>query len=393
MSPNQRLRIVVLGYLVRGPIGGMAWHHLQYVIGLQRLGHAVLFVEDSEDYPSCYDPTTHEVGIDPSYGIAFAKRVFRRLSFENWAYYDAHSQQWMGPAGEQAVSVCESADLVINISGVNPLRPWLASAPHRVLIDTDPVFTQVKNLTDESTRQRAEAHTDYFSFGELIPAGRSTVPDDGFLWRATRQPVLLDAWPVREPVSSRYTTVMQWQSYSPVSYAGRDYGTKQESFAVVEDLPNQVKAQLEIALGSATAPRERLRGLGWWLRDPIEAAPDPWAYQDYLSGSRGEFSVAKHAYASTNSGWFSERSACYLACGRPVIVQETGFSDFFPTGVGLHSFASLEEAKKKLETVESNYAEQCRAAREIAEEYFRSDTVLTDLIESVYDSNQQPKSN
>lgn len=387
VSPSEKLRIVVLGYLVRGPIGGMAWHHLQYVLGLKRLGHAVIFVEDSEDYPACYDPTTHEVGVDPSYGVAFADCTFRRLEFDDWAYFDSHTETWHGPASEHAASACEEADLVLNVSGVNPLRPWLATVPHRVLIDTDPVFTQVKNLSDEATRERSTSHTDFYSFGELIPTSHSTVPDDGFPWQATRQPVVLDCWPVRDPVGDRYTTVMQWQSYPPVTHEGREFGTKMESFAEVEALPSDLDVQFELALGSASAPRKRLRELGWLLRDPIEAAPDPWGYQEYLSSSRGEFSVAKHAYASTCSGWFSERSACYLASGRPVIVQETGFSDLLPTGQGLHSFLTVEEARASIEAVEGNYLTNCRAAREIAEQCFDSDKVLSQLVQSIYASS------
>jgi hypothetical protein len=195
-TSSGRLRIIVLGYIVRGPIGGMAWHHLQYALGLARLGHDVLFLEDSDDYPSCYDPSTHEVGTDPSYGLRFAKNAFDRLGFgEHWCFFDAHRQEWRGPAAARSLRACEAADLLINVSGVNPIRPWLEQIPARVLIDTDPAFTQVRHLTDSSARIRAAQHNAFFSFAESIETGESTIPDDGFAWQATRQPIVLDFWP------------------------------------------------------------------------------------------------------------------------------------------------------------------------------------------------------
>ena len=155
----KRLRIVVLGYIVRGPIGGMAWHHLQYVLGLKALGHEVLFLEDSDDYPSCYDPSRHVVDVDPTYGLAFARRRLTVWAWaSHWAYYDAHQQAWHGPAADKAQRFCDDADMVINVSGVNPLRRWTVAIERRIFIDTDPVFTQVNHLTDPAKRDRAAAH-------------------------------------------------------------------------------------------------------------------------------------------------------------------------------------------------------------------------------------------
>src|SRR4051794_36588181 len=147
---SSKLRIVVLGYIVRGPIGGMAWHHLQYVLGLKLLGHEVLFIEDSDDFPSCYDPSTHQVGTDATYRLAFARQAFEKLGLnDQWAYFDAHTSNWFGPAARRAVQFAGEADVVINVSGVNPLRHGVAEVPVRVYIDTDPVFTQVRHLTDD----------------------------------------------------------------------------------------------------------------------------------------------------------------------------------------------------------------------------------------------------
>jgi hypothetical protein len=361
----------------------MAWHHLQYLLGLKALGHDVLFLEDSDDYPSCYDPSTHAVTVDPTYGLAFAAHVFdRRKLGEEWAYYDAHKGAWHGPAASRALAFVGRADILINISGVNPIRNSLESIPVRVLIDTDPAFTQVRHLTNESARSRALQHTAFFSFGESIEDNQSTVPDDGFHWKATRQPIVLDAWPFDNgPLDGPFTTVMQWDSYPTVEFDGQRFGMKSDSFGAIADLPTRINIPLEIALGGHAAPRDQLKQQGWRLVDPLIVARDPWDYQKYLASSRGEFSVAKHGYVTSGSGWFSERSACYLATRRPAVVQDTGFSRHLPCGAGLWAFGDVDSAASALDTVQSNYARECRAARDLASEYFDSRTVLTSLIE------------
>jgi len=380
---SSRLKIIVLGYVVRGPIGGMAWHHLQYVLGLKSLGHDVLFLEDSGDYPSCYNPSTHEVGTNPDYGLRFAERAFARLDLTAcWAYHDAHLQRWHGPAMERIANFCDEADVLLNVSGVNPLHGALQEIPIRVLIDTDPVFTQVRHLLDRDAHERAAQHNVFFSFGELIELGESMVPDDGFHWQATRQPVVLDAWPVDDgPLAGPFTTVMQWDSYPATEFDGRRFGMKSESFHFVSDLPARVAVPLEIALGGRSAPRCELERGGWRLVDPLAVTRDPWTYQKYLRNSRGEFSVAKHGYVAGRSGWFSERSACYLASGRPAVVQDTGFSRHLPCGEGLWAFTDAETAIESLNQVNVDYRSQCRVARDMATQYFDSAKVLASLLE------------
>ena len=380
---SDALRVVVLGYIVRCPLGGMAWHHLQYVLGLHRLGHDVWFAEDSDDVPwSCYDPVRGVTDTEPAYGLGFAKSAFDRVGLgERWAYYDAHTSRWLGPAAGRILAECRSADLVLNVSGANPLRPWLMDPPVRVYIDTDPAFTQVRNLTDPVRRERTARHTTFFSFGEGIGAGTASVPDDGLRWQPTRQPVVLDAWPARPaPSVGRFTTVMQWDSYPPHELDGRRFGMKSASFADYLELPRRVGPILELAVGGATAPRQELRHHGWRVRRSLTASRDPWVYQRYLSTSKGEFSVAKHGYVSSRSGWFSERTANYLASGRPVVVQDTGFSRVLPTGAGLLAFTSVEEAAAALKDVEARYALHQRAAREVAADHFDAGKVLRFLI-------------
>jgi hypothetical protein len=382
------MRVVVLGYIVRGPIGGLAWHHLQYVLGLARLGHDVRFVEDSDDYPSCYDPSRHVVDTDPSYGLRFAADAFSKIGMPDcWAYHDVHTAQWLGPSRGSNEDFCRTADVVLNVSAVNPLREWTSDIPLRALIDTDPVFTQVRNIMGNESRKRALAHNSFFTFAENVTRGTARLPDDGIEWRATRQPMVLDLWKVTPAQKGgAYSTVMQWQSYAPVEHDGRRYGTKAESFQAFLDMPQHTTKPLEIAMGGNDAPRELLIEKGWRLENPLVVAAAPGDFMKYVTESRGELAVAKQGYVVSNSGWFSERSAGYLASGRPVVTQETGFSEWLPTGRGLFAFNNADEAAEALDAIENDYERHAMAARHIAEDHFDSDVVLSRLLTEITDN-------
>lgn len=377
------MRVLVLGYIVRGALGGHAWQHLQYAIGLRQLGHDVYFLEDSDDFESCYDPTTHEMTRDPSFGLEFARGIFDHVGMpERWAYYDAHTATWHGPSAVDVRELCRTADVCLNVSGVNPLRDWTLQIPVRVLIDTDPAFTQVRNLIDPAALQSALRHNVFLSFAENIGTPDCSIPSDGLAWKPTRQPVVLEAWPVTTgPAGGNFSTMMQWESYPALRHESRTFGMKSLSFEPYFELPSKVDARLELAVGSASAPRERLANAGWIVRDPYELSCDPWIYQRFIQDSKAEFTVAKHGYASTASGWFSDRSAEYLASGRPVVTQETGFSRWLNADGGLLAFRSPDEARDAIERVCGDYERHCRRAREIARAYFESRDVLTALLE------------
>ena len=383
---SSKLKIVILGYIVRGPYGGLVWHHLQYVLGLKKLGHEVLFVEDSDEYASCSNPFTPELTKEPSYGLQFIKDVFDHFDMKNdWAYYDSHTTTWHGLSKENVFSFCDSADIVLNISAVNPLRDWWSKIPNRILIDTDPVFTQIRHLTNKQDNETAQHHTAFFSFGENFGKSGCTIPDDGFKWKPTRQPVFLDAWKISEQTpNAKWTTVMQWDSYKEKIFANRAFGMKSSSFSEFENLPHLIPAEhFELAIGSASAPVEKLKNNGWKVISSIVPTETAWSYQDYIMQSKGEWSVAKHGYVVSNSGWFSERSTCYLASGKPVLVQDTGFSDLIETGKGLFSFSSVEHIMNSIEDINGNYVQHCKWAREIAEEYFDGTKVLRSLLENI----------
>jgi hypothetical protein len=379
----KRLRIVVLGYIVRGPLGGFAWHHLQYVMGLKELGHDVYFAEDSDNYETCYNPSDDTTTRDPGYGLRFAQAAFEYVGLgDRWAYYDAHTAQWLGPCRDRMAGISSSADIILNVSGVNPLRTWHEKVDARVLIDTDPAFTQIRHLTNDPARALAEAHNRYFSFGENVGLPYSGIPDDGFPWQPTRQPVVLSAWRTTPgPADGKFTTVMQWDSYPMREFKGQKYGLKSDSFSSYLDLPGRAGQLFELALGSRTAPKDLLRSKGWGVIDPREPSKSPWTYQRYIRHSKAEFTVAKHGYAVSRSGWFSERSAAYLASGRPVITQDTGFTDWLKASGGVLPFTSAEVAVEKIRDVLGNYEQHCRSAREVAEEYFDSRKVLRSLVD------------
>jgi hypothetical protein len=378
---NSNLRIAVLGYIVRAPIGGLAWHHLQYVLGLKRLGHQVLFIEESEDYPACYNPHTNQFEIDPSYGLRFIDDCFKRLDLEGlWTYFDFHTNQWFGY--QKANEFIQSADILLNLSGMNSLPEGSWRVPKRVFIDTDPVFVQIRHLTDERARKLAEQHNVFFTFGENFGAKDCLIPDDGFAWKATRQPVVLDIWRMTGGTqNANWTTIMQWDSYQKVDFGGRMFGMKSKSFEEFLDLPNQTRETFELGVGSASVPKELLQEKGWKIINPLIPTRTIWTYQDFIRNSKAEFSVAKDGYVKSRSGWFSERSAAYLASGRPVLTQETGFSKFIETGHGLFAFSDQTEVLAGIEKINRNYDFHCRAARQVAEDFFDHRMILRDLLE------------
>ncbi len=382
------MRVLVLGYIVRGPLAGYAWHHVQYVIGLKRLGFDVWYFEDSEDWPSCYDPRRNLTDSDPTYGLHFADMLFKRVGLgERWGYFDAHQNQWHGPAGGKAHALANSADIIINLSGINPLRGAWSEVPLRVYVDTDPVFTQVRHLTDPWFKARTDQHNRFFSFGVNLKQPGCTVPDDGYPWVPTRQPVCTDLWPVTPPVSPNvnrpFTTVMQWDSYAKREHQGVTFGMKSMSFEPYMNLPSEAAPiSLELAMTGDEAAA-RLSKLGWRINNPLLVTSDPWRYQAYIQQSMGEWSIAKHGYVSTHSGWFSERSCCYLASGRPVVVQDTGFSNWLPCGEGLIAFANLEQAVTGLHDVVQRYPHHCAAARALVETHFDAEKVLTKMVNDV----------
>lgn len=358
----------------------MSWV-LQWLLGFQRLGHDVYFVEKSGWANSCYDPSADVMTDDCSYGVAALNALLSHYDLsDKWCYVDA-SGKYFGLDRELIEGTFRTADLFVDMGTHGS---WLAEAAEsglRVLVDGDPGHTQFRALV-ENTRLPEYDH--YYTVGRNVGTGRSTVPSLGKNWRPIFDPVVVELFPFREPSpGAPFTTMMVWQSYDPVEVAGIKYGMKDVEFEKFIDLPRRTPAPLEITLGGNDLPAERLLASGWRLAFPRVVTESFDSYRDYLSASRGEFSVNKNVYVVTNSGFFSERSAAYLASGKPVVMQDTGFSEHLPCGKGLIAVRTVEQAAAAIEEINRDYTSHCRRAREIAQEYLDTHHVLGEFLEDL----------
>jgi hypothetical protein len=386
-----RLRVAVTGLAATYPFGGVFWDYVQYLAGFHRLGHDVLYIEDTGKW--CYDPTreTFTEGGDHN-----ADLLSRHLAAHDpalagrWFFRDSTGRTFGRPWPEVA-AFCREADLFINISDSSCLREEYLEADTVAFIDSDPMYTQAWLLdVNPDTGEprwggRIRHHHVFFTFAENIGQPDCRIPSCGIDWIPTRQPVILGSFgPAAVPLSSRrqvLTTVASWEPKEEgPTVDGVRYRGKSAEFERFLELPARSPLPLEIALSGA-APVERLRAAGWVIRDGFEVSHDPWVYRDYLAHSLGEWSIAKNAYVAGRTGWFSCRTACYLALGVPAVVQDTGFSRVLPTGEGLLAFTTLEEAAEVIDRLASSPARHAAAARALAEEYFDSDKVLGRLIE------------
>ena len=378
------LRILCSGFLVRFPVGGFTWHQFQYLLGLERLGHEVYYFEDFGWPKSCYHLPDDAMTADPSYGIAYLRDLLRPHGLdERWCFL-AEDGDARGMEREKLAGVCRECDVYINLSNLNWI-PELEECRRRVLIDTDPVFTQI------GAHGRAAAFDRYhvlFTYGANVHQPGCEMPVAGVKWLPTRQPVVLDLWPVERGTAAAapFTTVMSWSTNSDCRHDGHVYGQKDREFERFVNLPRETKLPLEVAVNceprfcDPRAVTKRLKKGGWRVADSRAVSRDARSFRDYIRASRGEFSVAKHGYVTSRCGWFSDRSTGYLASGRPVVLQDTGFSDWLPTGDGLFAFTTREEAVDGIRDVIARYEHHCRGARLLAEECFASDRVLSRLL-------------
>ena len=370
------LKILCSGYLVRHPIGGLSWHHLQYLLGFQELGHEVVFFEHFGWPNSCYDPEINEMTSDPAFGVAYVQKMFGHYIPDiRWVYLSEHGGEF-GISRDELGDVCSDCDVYFNLSNVNWI-PELNKCRRRVLVDTDPVFTQVGKQGIDFNFSEYDV---LFTYGERVHQLGCSMPTAGKSWLPTRQPVAIDQWPVTPgDATAPFSTVINWTSYKLEE--GATYGEKDREFEPYFSLPTKVHEPMEIAGNAPRVIRQRLAAGGWRLVDPLEVTKDPRTYQDFLARSRAEFCVAKHGYVSTQCGWFSDRSTAYLALSRPVVVQDTGFSKFLPCGDGLLTYRTPGEAIAAIESVSQDYDHHSRAAREVVEANFDSRKILTELLE------------
>ncbi len=369
-------RIVVVEDLVGPSVagrGGNAMHVLQALEGLRRLGHDVLFLEYLDEPPD-----------------AVARASFASLVHDWWdprraALLDAATGDgFAGLRAEDVAAFATRADALVSLAATYRSEPWpwLGEIRPRILIEQDPGYTHLWAL-DEDARDVFGVHDVHFTVGLNVGTPRSAVPSSGLEWLGLAPPTVLDWWPQDAPLRrDRLTTVGAWRDYGYLEWEGAVLGPKVDEWEHFLDLPRLAGEPLELALAiDAEDPdRARLAAHGWLLEDPGVVAT-PHAYRDYVAGSLGEFSCAKGGYVGTRSGWFSDRSACYLAAGRPVVLQATGFEDVLPTGEGLWAVRDAEEAAAALAAIRADPARHRRAAAALAREHFDAETIIARMLE------------
>jgi hypothetical protein len=384
------MKIVVTGLIATYPLGGVGWDYLAYVRGFRCLGHEVFYLEDTGQW--LYDPRAGTFTDDASRNAAYLADTLSRAGEEmrtRWSLR-APDGTYHGAPLSQVERFCNGADLFLNISGACWLRDEYRGARRIAYLDSDPCYSQAKLLAVErgtATEDQAysvgliRAHHCFFTFAENINDPSCAIPHCGLRWLPTRQPIVLDDWPFTfTPTAHAYTTVMSWKTDVTLpNLDGVTYGGKDVEFVKFIDLPPHTGVHLEVALSGA-APREELQRHGWHVVEAYEQSRTLDAYQGYLRSSRAEWSIAKNAYVASRSGWFSTRSAAYLALGKPVVVQDTGFRALYPTGAGLCAFSSSEEAAAAIDDIEGRYRHHCDAARAIAEQKFAAQNVLQGLL-------------
>jgi hypothetical protein len=371
--------------MVRYPMGGNLSWTLQWLVGFQRLGHDVFLVEKSGFPSACWDPSRQIMSDDCQYGVTTVNQLLSRFGLgERWCFVD-FEQQYYGLSQSEIRDVFQSADLFLDIGTHGAWLEEAAAVSKRVLIDGEPGYTQakmVKNLETDSGKP--PGYDFYYSNGANVGTNHSSAPTAGQRWRGVFNPVNVDLFENGPPPSDgAFTTVMNWQSHPPIQIAGNTYGQKDVEFAKFIDLPRQTAVPVEVAVAGKNVPLNRLQEAGWRVRDAHQVTESFDTYQSYLRLSRGEFSVCKNVFVATNSGWFSDRSAAYLACGRPVVLEETGFSRHLPCGRGLIAVRTVKEAAAALDEIAGDYQRHSRWARELAREHLEARVVLTRFLDEI----------
>jgi hypothetical protein len=382
---TSRGTIAVAGSVAQKPgHGGHTWVFLQYLLGLRRLGWDVLLL-DRLDPAECTDDAGAPCPPAESRQARSLRHVMDRFGLGgSFCLLLGDGRDTVGLTRSEAVERVRRSALLFNVMGYLRDQEVLAGAPRRVFLDIDPGFGQMwkeLGLADVFV-----GHDAFVTIGENIGRPDCPIPTCGLEWVTTPQPVVLEHWPTAPlPADGPLTSVASWRgAYGPVEHRGAVYGLRVHEFRRFAALPRHCPFRCRLALDihpSETRDLALLAGNGWELADPRQAAGDPWAYQEFIRASAAEFMVAKGMYAQSACGWLSDRSLCYLATGRPVLAQDTGLRGLYPTGRGLITFTTPDEAVAAAEELRRNYRCHARAARALSEEYFDSDRVLGRLLD------------
>jgi hypothetical protein len=383
--PTRHGPIVISGGLAqRVGRAGHTWVFLQYLLGLRRLGWDVLFLDRLEP-DMCADERGRPCPPEDSTALAYLERSFAAAGLEgSWAVLTGGGR-CLGRSRREVVELAQSAPLLLNFMGYCNDEEILAAVERRVFIDLDPGFSQMWERL--GLADLFSGHDAFVTVGTRVGSPGCRVPTRGIHWIRTLPPVVLEHWPCVEAPGDAFTTIATWRGDSgPIEYEGRTYGLRLHAFRELLPLPGRSDEEFRIALDIhplETSDLARLAEEGWIVEDPLAVSGDPAAYRDFIAGSRAELMVAKALYTETRSGWISDRSACYLASGRPVIVSDTGFCATIPPGEGLLPYSTLDEAATGVDRIASDWKRHARAARGLAEAWFDSDRVLRRLIDEV----------
>jgi hypothetical protein len=373
-------RIIVGSWMVRYPLGGNLSWTLQYLVGLTNLGHDVYLVEKYAYNNSCYNPVKKVMSNDCSYGTKVVSDLLSRFGLmDKWCFVQKGGV-YHGLSKQKINEVFRTADLYIDIGAHNR---WAkeSSSTLRVFIDVDPAFTQIK-WHNQLMDIPLPVYDHYYTIGMNVGREGNVIPTSGITWKYIYNPVNTHMFSRTFPAqNASYTTIMNWQSYECITYNGISYGQKDIEFEKFMSLPQLVDAAMEIAVhGLSKTKAEIIHNRGWVINAAQEVTSSYDAFCKYLANSKGEFSVCKNVYVATSSGWFSDRSAAYLASGRPVVVQDTGFKKHLPVGEGLFAVTNLDEAQAAIGEIESNYSFHSQKAWEIASEYLEASKVLKNFL-------------
>jgi len=369
-------RIVVGSYMFRYPLGGMMSWVLQYLVGFQRLGHEVYFVEKAGYSGACFDPTKNVMGDDCAYGVGVVSRLLGRHGLgENWCFVDA-ALNYHGLSKAQIAEVFRTADVFIDMGTHGAWLEEAAAAATRILLDGEPGFTQIKMELRRCAGETLPTYDHYYTAGLNLGTAHSVAPTVDLCWRPLPHPVVTDMFTLTAPPSgSCATTVMNWQSHAPITFRGQIYGQKDLEFPQFMDLPRLTQVPVEIAV-SGKAPIAQLRRSGWRVVSGHQTTISFDSFADYIQNSFAEFSVCKNVFVALQTGWFSDRSGAYLASGRPVVQQDTGFGKHLPCGAGLFAVKDVNEAAAALVEIRSRPDYHSQKAREVAGEYLEGTRVL-----------------
>ena len=389
---KRRKKIAVLGFMGNCPIAGVIWQHIHYLVGLQRLGHEVYYVEDTSRVP--YDPVQQTFSEDYSYAAAILGKLAGEFGFEGrWAFSPRYKtpEETAGLSRTFLNTLYLEADALLNICGSHELNDDLLRSERIVYVESDPAVEQIKvDLGSRQTTDFLARHCARFTFGENVGTDAFPVPLHGLTWLPTRQPVVTDFWrsdTVPSGANRRFTSIANLATggRKDIAWRGETYfWSKLPEFEKYRSVPRRCEEPFELAttfkdqaLGAAFCTDD------WHVVSPDAISVDYRAYVRYIQSAKGEFTVAKDQYVRLNTGWFSDRSACYLAAGRPVITQETGFSRLYGGSMGLLSFSSMDEVAEAVRSINADYPAHCRAAAEIASEWFEAEKVLQSLLERI----------